>query len=77
MPAYANLSGKSGVIAYDDSSPDEILVTFRTGRYRHYLYTAASCGTAAVNVLRSRARAGKGLNSYISSHVRTGYASRS
>ena len=77
MPAYANLSGKSGVIAYDDSTPDEILVTFRTGRYRHYLYTAASCGLAAVNVLRSRARAGKGLNEFITRHIKGGYASRS
>ncbi len=76
MPAYANVSGKSGVVWYDDRVPDELTVVFRSGRHRTYVYTAASCGTAAMAILISRARAGVGLNSFISQHIRKGYSLR-
>lgn len=73
---YRNLGGDSGVVSYDDSVPDEITVTFRSGKYRNYLYNAASCGAANVARLLALARAGRGLNAFIVKQIGKGYARR-
>lgn len=73
---YANNSGKSGVLAYEEG-PDSITVTFRNGRWRRYVYTVASCGRDAVEAMTRLARKGEGLNRYIVLHVGTAYASKS
>jgi hypothetical protein len=76
MPAYANLSGRSGVASYDDSLADSIIVRFKRGSPRNYVYTTASCGRATVDHLKRLARAGVGLNRYITKSVKFGYASK-
>jgi len=77
MPAYQNLGGNSSVDSFDDTNaPNEITVTFKSGRWRHYQYTATSCGAANVARLLQLAAAGQGLGSFINRNaaVRNGYA---
>lgn len=62
MKRYRNLSGKSGVVAYDDP-PGAILVRFTQGET--YRYTDASAGPGAVAEMQRLARAGRGLSGYI------------
>ena len=73
MERYRNLSGDSGVDAYEIGA-DVIKVRFRTGVV--YWYTGASVGAAHVDALKRLARQGRGLSTYISRHpeVRDGYA---
>lgn len=73
--AYQNLSGESGVEAFE-IGPDSITVKFRSGRHLYYLYNSVRPGAAAVQELKSRALSGRGLNSYISRTIRTSYADR-
>ncbi|HEY2020747.1 hypothetical protein [Paraburkholderia sp.] len=72
MQRYGNLSGDSGVDAYEIGD-DFIKVRFRTGVA--YWYTERSAGAAHVAVLKRLARRGQGLGTYISQHpeVRDGY----
>lgn len=65
MKRYRNLSGNSGVIAYDDR-PGVILVRFTGGDI--YEYTDASAGAPVVAEMQRLARAGRGLSSYIARH---------
>jgi hypothetical protein len=76
MPAYANSSGNSGVVAFDDADPDEIRVRFRSGRHLTYVYTRLSVGAANLARMKRLANAGAGLNSFINRHVRYNYALR-
>lgn len=62
VPAYFNKAGNSGVASYDLGA-ESISVRFVGGRT--YVYTDASCGSRAVGVMRSLARAGRGLATYI------------
>lgn len=71
MQRYMNLSGESGVAAFE-AAPGEITVQFRDGSY--YLYTDASAGTSNISQMQSLAQAGHGLNSFINRFVRKGYA---
>ncbi|NML33618.1 hypothetical protein [Paraburkholderia antibiotica] len=73
MQRYRNLSGDSGVDAYEPGD-DFIKVRFRQGVV--YWYTAASVGAAHVDVMKRLAHRGQGLGTYISQHaeVRDGYA---
>ena len=71
MKPYANLSGSSGVIAYEDG-PDWICVQFSNGST--YLYTYQSAGPENVEKMKQLARQGQGLNSYINRYVKYGYA---
>lgn len=71
MERYGNLSGDSGVVAYEIGE-DAIAVEFREGHV--YLYTTASAGAANVAEMQRLARAGRGLSSYIARVVRNGYA---
>ena len=72
MQRYRRLSGDSGVLAYSVSA-DAIAVQFVDGRV--YTYTYASTGRARVEQMKRLARAGQGLATYISQHVRADYAS--
>ena len=76
MPYYANRGGDSSVVQYEEGD-DWIEVTFRSGRFTRYLYTAASCGQAKIDAMKRLAAAGRGLNSYVVTQVGKGYARRS
>lgn len=71
MPKYANTSGLSNVVSWEEIEGG-IAVTFGDGST--YEYTAGSCGQAAVDTLITLARAGRGLNGWINRHVRKKYA---
>jgi hypothetical protein len=71
MKRYLNLSGDSGVVAYE-LSPDAIKVKFR-GSERVYVYSRASAGAAHVARMKRLAEVGKGLSTYISQHVHDRY----
>jgi hypothetical protein len=71
MTPYRNRSGRSGVVAYA-LVPGAILLEFAQGDV--YEYTARSAGAQAIAEMRSRAERGSGLATYVSQHVRGGYA---
>ena len=71
MNRYMNLSGSSGIVAYQ-ANDDSILVQF-SGRMK-YLYTNASAGVLNVAEMKRCARAGRGLGRYISARCRSLYA---
>ncbi len=73
MQPYGNRGGDSGVAAYE-TGPDFIRVQFTTGAV--YLYTHASCGAHNCETMKSMAADGHGLNAFINSVVRNGYARR-
>ena len=73
MGRYRNLSGDSGVVAYQ-TAPGSIAVEFRNGMV--YLYTHRSAGRARIEKMKSYAAAGKGLSTYISKYVRDAYETR-
>lgn len=74
MTPYKNLSGESGVTAYD-IGPDFIEVRFASGTT--YRYDVDSAGAANVERMKTLARAGRGLSTFIAVHVRDAYASKS
>ena len=63
MKRYANLSGKSGVIAYAIGK-DFVDVKFR-GRDEVYRYSERSAGKQAVEAMKEFALAGRGLSTFI------------
>ena len=71
MQPYKNLSGNSGVVAYE-LGPDFIQVQFSDGAV--YLYTISSAGFRYVTQMKDLARRGRGLSSFISTTVRDAYA---
>ena len=73
MPRYANHDGHSGVVAYE-SAPDRIAVQFVDGAV--YLYDSERPGAAVVAEMQRLARAGRGLSTYISQHVRDNFAEK-
>ena len=73
MKPYENRGGDSGVAAYE-TGPDFIRVQFNTGAI--YLYTHASCGKHNFETMKALAVSGRGLNAFIRSVVREGYARR-
>jgi hypothetical protein len=73
MALYRNLGGNSNVSSYE-IGPSLITVTFRDGA--PYTYTYQSAGTGHVETMKKLAIAGRGLNSYINTHVRHLYASK-
>lgn len=75
MERYKNLGGDSAVVAFEIGE-GSITVQFNGGRYRNYLYTVASAGAAIIAEMQRLARAGHGLNSYITKVVRTRYAQK-
>lgn len=73
LQPYANRSGASGVVAFA-TGPRGIAVQFVDGSV--YVYDLDRPGPAAVAEMKRLARAGQGLSTYISRHVRDGYAQR-
>ena len=71
MERYRNLSGNSGVQAYEILH-DAILVHF-AGSARVYRYSHASAGRHHVAEMKRLAIAGRGLSTYISRHVHDRY----
>jgi len=73
MKRYRNLSGESGVVAYEVGT-DSIAIEFVDGRT--YLYTAASAGADNIARMQQLAQAGRGLSTFISRVVKDHYARR-
>ena len=70
MPRYRNLSGDSGVVAYKIAA-DSITLTFVNGD--EYLYSYLMPGRVAVEHMKTLAKSGKGLSTFVSQHVRDNY----
>ena len=70
MERYKNLSGQSGVFAFEIGE-NSILVQFADRK--KYLYTNASAGRENLVELKRLAVDGFGLNAYINRHVRDRY----
>lgn len=70
MQPYSNRSGRSGVTHYE-IGPDFIRVRFGTPTIYVYDYTIP--GKDAVEHMKELARAGRGLSTYISQHIRERY----
>ena len=71
MQRYMNLSGNSGVLAFE-VAPGEITVQF--DRSGFYLYTDASAGAANIVQMHRLAQAGRGLGTFIKQAVNKSYA---
>lgn len=75
MAAYANSGGDSSVESYDDSDPDAIVVTFKSGRWRHYEYrVGAGISRWQLDTMLAFARNGQGLGGFINRVARNAYA---
>lgn len=70
MERYRNASGNSGVYGYEIGN-DYIRVKFSTGNT--YTYSYRKAGSMHVEKMKSLARSGSGLNSYINSYVKFKY----
>ena len=73
MKPYSNKNGNSGVIAYE-SGKGFIDIAFIGGDI--YRYTNASAGKTAIDRMIELAKAGEGLSTYISQHVKDKYAEK-
>lgn len=71
MSVYANTTGRSGVRSYTEG-PTWIVVTFASGD--SYEYTVSSAGASAVAMMKKLARAGAGLNTFITRNARKLYS---
>ena len=71
MERYANRSGDSGVAAYQIGT-NYIWVQFTSGHV--YEYTYASAGAANIETMKTLARDGRGLCSFIKRHVDKKYS---
>lgn len=71
MQRYNNLSGQSGVVAYEIGT-DSITIEFVGGE--RYLYTGRSAGAENIAKMQELALAGRGLSTFVSQHIRTRYA---
>ena len=70
MHRYKNISGESGVVAYDIGRRS-ITVEFNSGD--RYLYTDDSAGADHITEMQRLATLGSGLSTYISQIVRERY----
>jgi hypothetical protein len=73
MEKYRNLDGNSGVEAFEIGH-HSITIEFKDGGA--YLYTFRSAGRVNVEKMQDLAKAGKGLNSYISQNIRAAYSEK-
>lgn len=71
MERYRNSSGNSGVYCYEMGN-DYIRVKF-SGTSKIYTYSYRKAGSNHVENMKSLARSGSGLNSYINSYVKFKY----
>jgi hypothetical protein len=74
MRIYENISGKSGVVAYEIGEGC-IWIQF-AGDAEPYLYTNESAGAENIRTMQDLARAGKNLATFVSRHVKTDYVKR-
>ncbi|GLU35049.1 hypothetical protein WKR88_13990 [Trinickia caryophylli] len=70
MKRYRNLSGQSGVVAYEIGN-GWIAVKFDGGDV--YRYTARSAGAENIKQMQRLAERGQGLSTFISRHVKDRY----
>lgn len=75
MKQYLNKSGKSA-IEYYEIGLDYIIVTFKSGRIRNYLYNYNSTGRVFVENMKVLAENGGGLNSFINKYIKENYDSK-
>ena len=73
MNQYGTGDHDTGVVAYDIGN-DNIIVKFRNEGY--YKYTIKSVGAAAIRKMKSLAKKGRGLSTFISQQVRDRYESK-
>jgi len=73
MEKYKNLSGKSGIVAFQEGT-DYIRVKF-LGSDDIYTYSYSSAGVKHIEKMKEMARKGKGLSTYISRYVKDKYES--
>ncbi len=73
LERYKNPGGNSGVVAYEIGN-DSITIQFRDGAV--YLYNNQRTGSVNIERLKSLAISGQGLNGFISSAVKKGYAAK-
>lgn len=73
MKRYKNLSGDSGVLAYE-TGEDYIKVKFRDGDV--YLYNYIVTGRDKVERMKDLAEEGRGLSTFISRYVRERYTEK-
>ncbi len=73
MQHYRNLGGNSGVYAYEIG---DNFISVQFNDYSVYMYSYLNPGSSAVEMMKSLALAGKGLNSYISRYVKKRYAAK-
>ena len=71
MKTYKNLSGNSGIKAYQISQ-QSIRIAFSDGSV--YLYNYGSNGKRAVEIMKGLAEQGIGLTTYINREIRDQYA---
>lgn len=71
MQQYENISGNSGVEAFEIGD-DEIIIRFVNGRT--YRYDYAKTGERRVEIMKALAISGQGLSTYIGRHVRDTHA---
>ncbi|WP_404655800.1 hypothetical protein [Raoultella ornithinolytica] len=71
MQKYANRGGDSGVVGFEITA-DSITVQFVGGM--NYVYDSYRPGAAIVTHLKTLALSGHGLNSYISSVVKSNFS---
>lgn len=74
MQRYRNLSGSSGVRAFENGV-DYIKVQFKDGMI--YTYNYIRTGATKVERMKSLAARGSGLNSYINVYAKFSYANKS
>lgn len=71
MVRYENLSGDSGVVAYEPGQ-GSIVIEFRDGW--KYEYDEDSAGVEAIATMLRLAREGRGLSAFVSRSARERYA---
>lgn len=73
MVKYKNLSGSSGVVAYEVGE-DSISIRFEDGDI--YLYNYSSTGFRKIEEMKRLAGTGNGLATYINKNVKNKYAKK-
>lgn len=73
MQTYRNISGASDISAYQTGTDS---ITIRFNDRSIYLYTYTSAGSAEIETMKTLAKQGSGLNSYINKNVKTKYAKK-
>ena len=75
MTPYKNLGGNSGIESYEITDTS-IHVRFKSGKLRNYLYDSNRPGMVIVEKMKSLAIRGQGLNSFISTTVKSNFAKK-